>query len=122
LTSANAFNGELVEVVGRKNDGGLLLKDGRELPPHFNQFTYGYANTSHSAQGKTVDHGILVMGEHPPMRIWGVRAEPSSWNRTGQAGAVTACWRGPGCGVQAQPEKSYGITTSTEGERVPLLA
>jgi hypothetical protein len=40
-----------------------LLSDGRTIPATFKQFTYGYANTSHAAQGKTVDRGILIMGE-----------------------------------------------------------
>jgi hypothetical protein len=25
--------------------------------------TYGYASTSHAAQGKTVDHGFLILGD-----------------------------------------------------------
>ena len=35
---AKVYNGEIVEVVGKKEDGGLALKDGRQLPPQFNQF------------------------------------------------------------------------------------
>lgn len=56
-------NGEIVEVASVGADGSLQLKDGRLLPSHFRQFTYGYASTSHAAQGKTVDHGILMMSE-----------------------------------------------------------
>jgi hypothetical protein len=41
----------------------MKLKDDRTIPASFKQFTYGYANTSHAAQGKTVDRGILMMGE-----------------------------------------------------------
>ncbi len=44
-------------------DGSLALNDGRTIPATFKQFAYGYANTSHAAQGKTVDRGILIMGE-----------------------------------------------------------
>jgi ATP-dependent exoDNAse (exonuclease V) alpha subunit len=33
------------------------------IPPTFREFSHGYATTSHAAQGKTVDHGILLMGE-----------------------------------------------------------
>lgn len=54
-------NGDLAEVAGFDDDGSLRLRDGRNLPPTFRQFTHGYATTSHAAQGKTVDHGILIM-------------------------------------------------------------
>jgi hypothetical protein len=56
-------NGDLVTVEEVKGDGSLALRDGRTIPAHFRQFTHGYATTSHAAQGKTVDHGILVLGE-----------------------------------------------------------
>jgi conjugative relaxase-like TrwC/TraI family protein len=56
-------NGELVTVEEARGDGTLVLRDGRLIPAHFRQFTHGYATTSHAAQGKTVDHGILVLGE-----------------------------------------------------------
>ena len=57
-------NGDIVTVKEVKEDGSLALKDGRTIPPHFRQFTHGYASTSHSAQSKTVDHGILVLGDN----------------------------------------------------------
>jgi len=57
------INGEIVEVKEHLSDGSMELKDGRTIPATFKQFTYGYANTSHAAQGKTVDRGILIMGE-----------------------------------------------------------
>lgn len=56
-------NGDLVTVKESRGDGSLILHDGRTIPGHFRQFTHGYATTSHAAQGKTVDHGILVLGE-----------------------------------------------------------
>jgi ATP-dependent exoDNAse (exonuclease V) alpha subunit len=56
-------NGDLATVQEVKSDGSLVLRDGRMIPNHFRQFTHGYASTSHAAQGKTVDHGILLMGE-----------------------------------------------------------
>lgn len=56
-------NGDIVMVKEVQEGGSLALKDGRTIPPHFRQFTHGYASTSHSAQSKTVDHGILVLGE-----------------------------------------------------------
>lgn len=56
-------NGDIVTVNELKADGSLVLQDGRTIPAHFRQFTHGYATTSHTAQGKTVDHGILVLGK-----------------------------------------------------------
>jgi hypothetical protein len=57
-------NGDIVTVSEVKEDGSLALQDSRPgIPPHFRQFTHGYASTSHSAQSKTVDHGILVLGD-----------------------------------------------------------
>ncbi|SDT90520.1 conjugative relaxase domain-containing protein, TrwC/TraI family [Verrucomicrobium sp. GAS474] len=54
-------NGDIVEVAGFGVDGSLRLKDGRTLPLFFRQFAHGYATTSHAAQGKTVDRGLLMM-------------------------------------------------------------
>jgi len=52
-------NGERVQVRAVLN-GLVLLKDGRTLPPSYRTFNYGYAVTSHAAQGKTVDVGLFV--------------------------------------------------------------
>lgn len=60
---AGLKNGDLVEVAGVADDGAIQLKDGRTIPPWFRQFGHGYASTSHSAQGKTVDRGILIMAD-----------------------------------------------------------
>lgn len=56
-------NGDLVEVSGFNEAGDILLKDGRRLPADFRQFSHGYATTSHAAQGKTVDRGLLLMAD-----------------------------------------------------------
>jgi hypothetical protein len=56
-------NGDLVEVTGFGPDGAIALKDGRSLPAWFRQFTHGYATTSHAAQGKTIDRGIVIMAD-----------------------------------------------------------
>jgi conjugative relaxase-like TrwC/TraI family protein len=56
-------NGDIVEVAGFAADGALRLKDGGALPAGFRHFTHGYATTSHSAQGKTVDRGLLLLTE-----------------------------------------------------------
>ncbi|HTH48159.1 MAG TPA: MobF family relaxase, partial [Candidatus Limnocylindria bacterium] len=54
-------NGDLGEVAAFAPDGTITLKDGRHLPPHFRHFSHGYATTSHSAQGRTVERGILIL-------------------------------------------------------------
>jgi conjugative relaxase-like TrwC/TraI family protein len=53
------INGERVQVKAVQ-DGRIALADGRTLPTGFNTFTHGYAVTSHSSQGKTVDEVLLV--------------------------------------------------------------
>lgn len=63
LPESKLINGEIVQVKENRPDGSLALNDGRTIPATFRQFAYGYANTSHAAQGKTVDRGILIMGE-----------------------------------------------------------
>jgi conjugative relaxase-like TrwC/TraI family protein len=61
LKAAGLKNGDMVEVAGFSADGVILLQDGRRIPPSFRQFSHGYATTSHSAQGKTVDRGLLLI-------------------------------------------------------------
>ncbi|MDI1334564.1 MAG: MobF family relaxase [Lacunisphaera sp.] len=63
LKEAHLKNGDTPEVAGFAADGGITLKDGRVVPPNFRQFSHGYATTSHSSQGKTVDRGLLLMAE-----------------------------------------------------------
>ncbi len=63
LKDARLKNGDMPEVAGFAADGGITLKDGRVVPPAFRQFSHGYATTSHSSQGKTVDRGLLLMAE-----------------------------------------------------------
>jgi ATP-dependent exoDNAse (exonuclease V) alpha subunit len=53
------INGERVQVKTIQN-GRIALADGRVLPANYNTFTHGYAVTSHSSQGKTVDEVLLV--------------------------------------------------------------
>jgi conjugative relaxase-like TrwC/TraI family protein len=63
LKAKKIKNGDIVEILGFDTDGSIRLKDGRALPSGFRQYTHGYATTSHAAQGKTVDRGILILGE-----------------------------------------------------------
>jgi conjugative relaxase-like TrwC/TraI family protein len=60
---ARLRNGDLVEVVDVESKGRIRLADGREIPSGFRDFTHGYATTSHAAQGKTVDRGLLIMAD-----------------------------------------------------------
>jgi len=53
------INGELVEVRAIQGDS-VVLADGRVIPENYRTFTHGYAVTSHSAQGKTVDEVLVV--------------------------------------------------------------
>jgi conjugative relaxase-like TrwC/TraI family protein len=61
LKEHKLFNGNIVEVAGIQEDGTLVLTDKRTIPSAFRQFSHGYATTSHAAQGKTVDRGIVIM-------------------------------------------------------------
>lgn len=61
--SAHLRNGDIVAVAAIHPDGALALRDGRTLPAAFREFTHGYATTSHASQGRTVDHGMLLIGE-----------------------------------------------------------
>ena len=61
LKEQRLFNGNIVEVADVAEDGTIILKDRRTIPPDFRQFSHGYATTSHAAQGKTVDRGIVLM-------------------------------------------------------------
>ena len=63
VPEAKLINGERVRVANFAPDGGLTLEDGRKMPAWFRQFSHGYATTSHAAQGKTVDRGILIMAD-----------------------------------------------------------
>jgi ATP-dependent exoDNAse (exonuclease V) alpha subunit len=53
------INGEIVEVKAIHGDS-ILLADGRVIPAGYRTFTHGYAVTSHTAQGKTVDEVFVV--------------------------------------------------------------
>ncbi len=52
-------NGEVVTVKAVRASGEIELTDGRALPANYRQFVRGYAVTSYSSQGKTVDHVLL---------------------------------------------------------------
>jgi hypothetical protein len=55
-----SFNGEIVTVAAIRPSGEIELEDGRVLPAYYRQFVHGYAVTSYSSQGKTVDHVVFA--------------------------------------------------------------
>jgi hypothetical protein len=61
LKENRLFNGNIVEVSRIDENGSIILVDGRIIPPQFRQYSHGYATTSHAAQGKTVNRGIVLM-------------------------------------------------------------
>lgn len=63
VQSSSLKNGEIVEVARFDEKGAIRLSDGRQIPEDFRRFTHGYATTSHAAQGKTVDCGIVVLSQ-----------------------------------------------------------
>lgn len=63
VPSAELRNGDIVEVTAFNPDHSLQLRDGRTLPATFQEFSHGYATTSHAAQGRTVDRGILLLAD-----------------------------------------------------------
>ena len=69
LLQANAgrkqfINGELVEVKAVHGED-IVLTDGRIIPKDYRTFTYGYAVTSHAAQGQTANEVIVVTSSRP---------------------------------------------------------
>jgi ATP-dependent exoDNAse (exonuclease V) alpha subunit len=59
--AAGLINGQLVTVQAVKRNGALELENGQTIPPDFRQFTHGHAVTSQTAQGRTVDHAVVVL-------------------------------------------------------------
>lgn len=63
LPAAGLKNGDIVEVAALEPDGRMVCRDTRILPASFREFSHGYATTSHAAQGKTVERGLLLMAD-----------------------------------------------------------
>jgi len=59
LDTRKLANGEVVTIASVDSGGGIVLEDGRALPPDYRQFQRGYAVTSYGSQGKTVDHVLF---------------------------------------------------------------
>jgi conjugative relaxase-like TrwC/TraI family protein len=56
-------NGAVFQVDGFTREGDIRLTNGFVVPKQYGHLSYGYASTSHSAQGKTVDKVFVAMGQ-----------------------------------------------------------
>ncbi len=55
-------NGDVYAVEGFTKDGGIKLDSGKVLAKDYGHFNYGYVDTSHASQGKTVDRVFIATG------------------------------------------------------------
>lgn len=53
-------NGQVYEVKGFTKDGDIVASNGAKISKDFGSIAHGYAMTSHSSQGKTVDQVIIA--------------------------------------------------------------
>lgn len=56
-------NGNLYTVIGFDAHGGIKLEGGMTLEKDWRHLTHGYAVSSHTSQGKSVDEVLLAMGD-----------------------------------------------------------
>lgn len=56
-------NGNLYTVTGFDSRGGIKLEGGMTLDKDWRHLTHGYAVSSHTSQGKSVDEVLLAMGD-----------------------------------------------------------
>jgi hypothetical protein len=57
-------NGKVYTVGGFTRDGDIKLKNGWTLSKTWGHLAHAYASTSHAAQGRTVQHAIVVQSGH----------------------------------------------------------
>jgi conjugative relaxase-like TrwC/TraI family protein len=56
-------NGAVYEIKGFTQDGDIALSNGFIIPKNYGHLAYGYTNTSHASQGKSVDKVFVAMGQ-----------------------------------------------------------
>jgi len=56
-------NGDIFTVEGFTDKGDIKLEGGVVLPKDFGHVAHGYVDTSHAAQGKTVDRVFIAVGD-----------------------------------------------------------
>ena len=63
IVKARLNNGSVYQVEGFTKTGDIRFINGFVVPKEYGHLTYGYASTSHAAQGKTVDKVFVAMGQ-----------------------------------------------------------
>ena len=63
IGKARLNNGALYQVEGFTKTGDIHFSNGFIVPKDYGHLTYGYASTSHAAQGRTVDNVFVAMGQ-----------------------------------------------------------